>query len=266
MQGIPFPDLNPVALQLGPIAIRWYALAYIAGIVLAWQYALHLARRWHCPITSEEIGDFVMWATIGIVVGGRLGYVLFYDPSRFAADPLGVLEVWTGGMSFHGGLLGVATATLFFCWIRGLPLLALGDLVACAAPIGLFFGRLANFVNGELFGRATDVPWGMIFPRGGPVPRHPSQLYEAGLEGLVLFTLLALLAHLPGAERRHGLLTAVFLVGYGLVRFVVEFTREPDSQLGLVLGPLSMGQVLSVPLVLVGLVLIAATRRQGRST
>ncbi len=266
MQGIPFPDIDPVALQLGPLAIRWYALAYIAGLVIGWRYALHLARCWHSPITREDIGDFIVWATVGIILGGRLGFVFFYDASRFAADPLAIFAVWTGGMSFHGGLLGVATATLLFCRRRRLPLLAFGDLVACSAPIGLFLGRLANFVNGELFGRVTNVPWGMIFPRGGPEPRHPSQLYEAGLEGLLLFLVIALLAHWSGAARRRGVLTAVFLVGYGIIRFALEFTRQPDGQLGLVIGPLSMGQVLSVPIVPTGLLLFAVAMRHPRVT
>lgn len=264
MPGLPFPDIDPVAVQIGPLAIRWYALAYIAGILLGWWYVTHLSRRWASPVTVEHLGDFVLWTTLGIVLGGRLGYVLFYNLDRYLADPLQIFVIWRGGMSFHGGLLGVVSATWLFARQRGLPVLAFGDLIACAAPIGLFFGRIANFINGELYGRPTDLPWAMVFPNGGPMPRHPSQLYEAFLEGLLLFVLLAILAHRPGVYRRPGLLTGIFLTGYGFARFFVEFAREPDAQLGLVLGPYSLGQVLTVPLILLGVHLTVHAR--GRPT
>lgn len=256
MLGIPFPEIDPIAIQIGPLAIRWYALAYIAGILLAWLYAKRLSRSWQSTVSADNLSDFVLWATLGIVLGGRLGYVLFYNLDQYLADPLRILLIWRGGMSFHGGLLGVIAATWLFARRRGIPILALSDLIACTAPIGLFLGRIANFINGELYGRVADVPWAMVFPGGGPDPRHPSQLYEALLEGLMLFVLLALLARLPGAFRRPGLLTGIFLTGYGLARFLVEFAREPDAQLGFVLGSYSMGQVLSTPLVLLGVYLI----------
>ncbi len=260
MLNLPFPDIDPVAVQIGPLAIRWYAVAYIAGILLGWWYVTHLSRRWASPVTVEHLGDFVLWATLGIVLGGRLGYVLFYNPDRYLADPLQIFVIWRGGMSFHGGLLGVVSATWLFARQRGLPVLAFGDLIACAAPIGLFFGRIANFINGELYGRSTDLPWAMVFPNGGPMPRHPSQLYEAFFEGLLLFVLSAILAHRPGVYRSPGLLTGIFLTGYGFARFFVEFVREPDAQLGLVLGPYSLGQVLTVPLILLGVYLTVHAR------
>jgi len=267
MSGIPFPEIDPVAVQIGPLAIRWYALAYIVGILLGWWYMKRLSRRWESPIGAELIDDFIVWATVGIVLGGRLGYVLFYNLEQYLADPLQVLMVWHGGMSFHGGLLGVIVAAWLFARRRGVPLLALSDLLACAAPIGLFFGRVANFVNGELYGRVSEVPWAMVFPNGGPLPRHPSQLYEALLEGLVLFAILAVLAVRPAVFGRPGFLTGLFLIGYGLARLLVEFLREPDAQLGLVLGPYSMGQVLSAPLLLLGVYLAvrawAATTPRG---
>lgn len=256
MLTIPFPAIDPVAVQIGPIAIRWYALAYIAGILLAWASTKRLSRRWESPVTAEHLGDFVLWATIGIILGGRLGYVLFYNLERYVSDPVQILVIWRGGMSFHGGLLGVIGAIWLFAKRRNMSLLAVSDLIACAAPIGLFLGRIANFVNGELYGRATDVSWAIVFPNGGPAPRHPSQLYEAFLEGLVLFVLLAVLARLPGAYRRPGLLTGVFLAGYGLARFLVEFARQPDTQLGFILGPFTMGQILSVPLAALGAYLV----------
>lgn len=256
MSGLPFPEIDPVAVQIGSLAIRWYALAYIVGILLGWWYIRRLSRRWRSPVAAEHLDDFVLWATLGVVLGGRVGYGLFYNLDRYLADPLQIFVIWRGGMSFHGGLLGVILAAWIFARRRGIPIPVLADLIASAAPIGLFLGRIANFVNGELYGRVTDVPWSMIFPGGGPMPRHPSQLYEALLEGLVLFVLLAILARRPSVYHRPGLLTGVFLVGYGFARFLVEFVREPDAQLGLVLGPYSMGQFLSAPLVLLGIYLL----------
>ncbi len=252
MPGIPFPDIDPVAVQIGPLAIRWYSLAYIAGILLGWRYMRHLSRRWESPVSAEHLGDFILWAIFGIILGGRLGYVLFYNLDHYLAEPLQILVIWRGGMSFHGGLLGVIGVTWLFARRRSIPILALSDLIACAAPIGLLLGRIANFVNGELYGRVTDVPWAMVFPAGGPAPRHPSQIYEALLEGLALFTVLAILAQLPRVYRSPGLLTGVFFAGYGLARFIVEFVREPDAQLGFVFASLTMGQALSVPLFLFG--------------
>ena len=261
LPAIVFPVIDPVAIAVGPFAVRWYALAYIAGILIGWRYCLWLARRRPQYFEPAAIDDFVLYATLGIVLGGRIGYVLFYNLPFYLEHPLDALMIWQGGMSFHGGMIGVLAAIGVFAWRVGAPYLAVGDIVAAATPIGLFFGRIANFVNGELFGReAPDVPWAMAFPRGGPVPRHPSQLYEAALEGLVLFLLLLLLARRGDIRSRPGQVGGAFLAGYGLFRIVVEFFREPDAQLGFLAFGTTMGQLLSVPMVLVGLGLIAYAR------
>ena len=257
-----YPNLDPVAIKLGPLAIRWYGLAYITGLILGWRYTVWLTRqkRFNGPDsrpTATDLDDFLFWAMAGVLIGGRMGIVLFYQPSKYFADPISIFKVWEGGMSFHGGLIGVITALVLFARRRRIPFLHLSDLVACATPIGLFFGRLANFVNGELWGRVTDSPLGMVFPsaEAGPLPRHPSQLYEAASEGLLLFIILAVLAQMPGVRRRSGLLTGLFLVGYSIARSTCELFREPDSYLGFVLGgTISMGQVLSFPMLLAGLV------------
>ena len=254
---LPFPDIDPIAVALGPIAIRWYSLAYIVGLVAGWRYCRRLAARPPKAIDPDAFDDFLLWATLGVVLGGRLGYVLFYKPAFFIDNPLEVFVLWRGGMSFHGGAAGVILAIILFARKRGVSSLSLGDLVACAAPIGLFLGRLANFVNGELYGRAADVPWAMVFPFDPEqVPRHPSQLYEAALEGIVLFLLLYFLAR-RGWLERPGAIGGAFLAGYGLARIVVEFFREPDAHLGFLLGFTTMGQVLSLPLVIAGAILIA---------
>tara|TARA_R110002110_G_scaffold107405_1_gene268833 strand:- start:3549 stop:4379 length:831 start_codon:yes stop_codon:yes gene_type:complete len=263
MSGIPFPNIDPIALELGPLVIRWYSLAYIAGILLGWRYCLRLARRDTLRPNAQDLDDFVTWAVVGIVLGGRIGYVLFYKASYYLHNPLEALKVWEGGMSFHGGLLGVLLTIVILSRRRGISPLALGDLVAAAAPIGLFFGRVANFVNGELFGRVAEVPWGVIFPRGGELPRHPSQLYEALLEGVVLFAVMAVLARRPGIRARVGFLTGVFLVGYGFSRTFVELFREPDAHLGFIVGPITMGQILSAPMILLGLYLMIRARRKA---
>ncbi len=256
MSGLPFPNIDPIAFEIGPLVIRWYALAYIAGILLGWRYCMYLARQSDDRPTAADIDDFMIWAVIGIVLGGRLGYVLFYKPGYFLQNPMDALKVWEGGMSFHGGLIGVLIVIAIFSYRRGISVLALSDLIAVVAPIGLFFGRIANFVNGELFGRVTDVPWAVVFPHGGDLPRHPSQLYEAILEGLSLFVLLAVVAHRPWIRARVGFLSGLFLVGYGLSRAFVELFREPDAHIGFILGPITMGQVLSAPMVALGLYLM----------
>ena len=258
---LPFPEIDPVALQIGPLAIRWYALAYIAGILLAWSYIIWINRRMQTPLlTKEQTDDLVMYAVLGIVLGGRLGYILFYQAGYYLEHPAEMLKVWHGGMSFHGGLSGILIAFWLFARKHKIRWLALMDQAAVATPIGLFFGRLANFVNGELFGRITDAPIGMIFPHGGPYPRHPSQLYEAGLEGFVLFLILFVLLRYTKALEKVGTLGGVFMAGYGISRFIVEFFREPDEQLGLFFGVFSMGQFLCVPMILVGLCLIWRAR------
>ena len=263
MLALAFPALDPVAFELGPIVIRWYALAYLAGFVLGWRYCLHLARSNPGRPSAEDFDDFLTWAVIGVILGGRIGYVLFYNLPYYLQNPLDALMVWHGGMSFHGGLLGVIMAILLFSLRRGISPFAFGDLIAAAAPIGLFFGRIANFINGELYGRpATDVSWAMVFPRDPlQVPRHPSQLYEAALEGALLFVVLAIAVRLPAVRERPGTVAGLFFIGYGLSRIVVEFFREPDPQLGFLFAGATMGQLLSLPMVLFGLWLVARARR-----
>jgi phosphatidylglycerol:prolipoprotein diacylglycerol transferase len=258
---LPFPAIDPVAISLGPLAVRWYALAYIVGILLGWRYARALARRSPFGVGPEDFDDLVLWATLGIVLGGRLGYVLFYNPSFFLENPLQILAIWSGGMSFHGGAIGVAVATILFARHRGLPIHAISDIVGAAAPIGLCLGRIANFVNGELYGRPGDVPWAMAFPGGGPEPRHPSQLYEALLEGVVLFLVLYALVRYANALARPWFVTGAFLVGYGIARILAELFREPDSHISYLALGTTMGQLLSLPMVAVGLWLILRSRR-----
>jgi len=260
---IPFPNIDPVLVQVGPFAVRWYALAYIVGLVGAWRYVRALVARPPHAAQPEDIDDFLVWATLGVVLGGRLGYVLFYKFSYYLDNPIAILKVWQGGMSFHGGLLGVLVATVLFVRRRDLRLLPLADVIACAAPIGLFLGRLANFVNGELFGRVTDVPWAMVFPRGGPFPRHPSQLYEAGMEGILLFVVLHLLWRWEAVRLRSGFLTGAFLAGYAAARAVGEMFRQPDAYIGYLVGGTTMGQWLSAPMLVVGLILMVRAKRDA---
>jgi phosphatidylglycerol:prolipoprotein diacylglycerol transferase len=258
---LPFPMIDPVLFEIGPFALRWYALAYIAGIVLGWWLARRMVALAPVVATREQVDDFVTWATLGVILGGRLGYVLFYRPGYFLMQPWEALYVWQGGMAFHGGMLGVILAALWFCRLQGLSPLAFGDRVAPVVPIGLFFGRLANFINGELWGRVSDAPWAMVFPGGGPEPRHPSQLYQAGMEGLLLFALLQALVRIPGLRARPGFLTGMFLAGYGIARIIGECFREPDAHLGFLLAGATMGQLLSLPMVAIGLLLVLRSRR-----
>jgi phosphatidylglycerol:prolipoprotein diacylglycerol transferase len=260
---IPYPAINPILISIGPLAIRWYALAYIVGIIAGWLYAraiIKTERLWGgaAPFTVLDFDDFVVWITLGIILGGRIGYVLFYNLPHFAANPAEIFQIWTGGMSFHGGVAGCIVAVILFAWRRHIPTLSLGDVTCAVAPIGLFLGRIANFINGELWGRPTDLPWAMIFPHGGPQPRHPSQLYEASLEGIALFIVLGLLVR-AGALKRPGVVTAIFFIGYGLARTTCEFFRAPDVQLGFLWGSgwLTMGMLLCIPLVLAGIALLA---------
>ncbi|HSD33948.1 MAG TPA: prolipoprotein diacylglyceryl transferase [Alphaproteobacteria bacterium] len=262
MLALTFPNFDPVAFEIGPLVVRWYALAYIVGLILGWKYAVWLNRRPAGLVPQAALDDFLAWAVIGIVLGGRIGYVLFYQPDYFLENPLAVFELWRGGMSFHGGLLGIILAMLLFARKRGVSFLALTDLVAAAGPIGLFLGRLANFVNGELYGRASDAPWAMVFPTGGPAPRHPSQLYEAALEGIVLFLVVFVLATAFQARRWPGTISGTFLAGYGIARIVAEFFREPDAQLGFLWGGATMGQLLSLPMVALGIAVILYARRR----
>ncbi len=268
---IPYPKFDPILVQFGPFAIRWYALAYIVGILLGWVYARAIIRNeryWSgpAPLTVIQFDDFVLWVTIGIILGGRTGYVLFYNLPYFAAHPLQIFQLWHGGMSFHGGFVGCVLAVVLFAKKRGLPILSLGDITCAVGPIGLFLGRLANFINDELWGRPTDVPWAMIFPTGGPMPRHPSQLYEAGLEGLLLLAVLYVMIR-AGALKRPGLIVGSFACGYAMARIFAEFFREPDPQLGFLWGGATMGQLLSIPLFLAGVCFIvyALKRKPLRS-
>ena len=256
-----FPDIDPVIVRIGPVAIRWYAVAYMAGLILGWRYMRYLASKAPKALTAQQVDDFLVWATFGVVLGGRLGYVLFYKPVDYFHDPIEIIAIWRGGMSFHGGLLGVTVALLVFAWRNKIHPLRMGDTLVPVVPLGLMFGRLANFVNGELIGRIAppDLPWAMIFP-DHPEPRHPSQLYEAGLEGLVLLIVLYLLWRSETVRLRTGTLSGCFFVGYAAARITCEFFREPDAFLGPVIGPATMGQVLSVPLAVAGLLLIAWPR------
>ena len=263
---IPYPAFDPVLVHIGPFAIRWYALAYIFGILIGWAYArllIRSAKLWggKAPMTVTDFDDFVLWVTFGIILGGRIGYVLFYNLPHFAMHPLEIFQLWNGGMSFHGGFTGCVVAVLLFGYKRGIPVLSLGDITCAVGPIGLFLGRIANFINDELWGRSTDVPWAMIFPSGGLLPRHPSQLYEAALEGLVLLAVLALLMR-AGALKRPGLIIGCFAIGYAIARTFCEFFREPDAQLGFLWGGATMGQLLSVPLFLAGIGFITYALKQ----
>jgi phosphatidylglycerol:prolipoprotein diacylglycerol transferase len=286
---IPFPDISPNLFEIElfgtTFALRWYALAYIAGLMFGWWIVLRAVRTprlWagQPPMTSEQVERLLTWIIVGVILGGRLGYVLFYDLPTYLADPLQIVRVWEGGMAFHGGFLGVVVAALWFGKREKIPLLSMGDLLAMATPVGLMLGRLANFVNAELWGRPTTLPWGVVFPGAAAqdcpgvvdlCARHPSQLYQAGLEGLLLAVLLLWLVFRAGALKRPGLVMGVFLIGYGLARFVVEFFRQPDAQFvregnpigwAVQLGDygLTMGQLLSLPMIALGLWFVLRAR------
>ena len=289
---LPFPNIDPVLVHIGSWGVRWYGLSYIAGIGLGWWGVVRVLRQkmlWahppfngKPPATEDDIGDLAVWALLGAVIGGRLGWVLIYGtvlcsvtpqyaafcdglPLGFLTDPVRIIAAWDGGMSFHGGLLGVVLAVWLFCRRRKLNLLQVGDLVCAFAPIGIFLVRIANFINGELWGRPSDAPWAMIFPRDPRhLPRHPSQLYEAALEGLVLFVILQIALRVFRAQERPGLLCAIFFLGYGTARFLCEFFREPDTQF---IGPVSMGMALSIPVWLgAGVLFWMAQRKPARGT
>jgi phosphatidylglycerol:prolipoprotein diacylglycerol transferase len=269
---LPFPEIDPIAFSIGPFAVRWYALAYLGGVLLGALYGWTILRRrslWannSPPFEAGAIFDFAFWAVVGIVLGGRIGYVLFYNPVYFAQNPLEAIEVWDGGMSFHGGLIGIVVAMALFTRAKGGNVLSSLDLLGAIGTIGLFLGRIANFINGELFGAETNLPWGVIFPMGGDAPRHPSQLYEAALEGIILFLVIRYVTHVRLGLRRPGLVAGIFGIGYALSRIVVEFVRLPDAHLGYLYGGwLTMGMVLSLPILLagLGLVVFAMSRPRG---
>jgi len=256
---IRLPEFNVFAVQFGDFGIRWYALAYIAGLLIGLVLLKRSTRAADSPVTSDNIDSLLNYLLIGLILGGRFGYVLFYNAGYFITDPLAIFRVWEGGMSFHGALIGICLALWLMAYRHNIPLLTLGDRVAMVAPIGLFFGRLANFINGELYGRVTDVPWAMIFPHSDGQPRHPSQLYEAGLEGLLL-GLVMLWCWRRGGLAIRGRMTGLFCLGYGMARFLVELVRAPDPQIGLLLGGVSMGQLLTLPMIAAGLFLLRGRR------
>ncbi len=264
MLALVFPPLDPVAISFGSIEIRWYALAYLAGFLLGWRYCLYLARHFPRGPAPERYDEFLTWAVIGTVIGGRLGYILLYQSDYYFAHPLEMLQVWHGGMSFHGGALGVVMAAWLFAQRRNLNFFSFTDVLACVTPIGLGLGRLANFVNGELYGRVTTMPWGIVFPHGGDMVRHPSQLYEAILEGPVLLILLFLMSRKISFRARPGYLSGVFLLCYGVFRFGVEFFREPDAQFGFLYGDMTMGQLLCVPMIMFGVYLTMWTEKRTK--
>ena len=275
---IPFPDIDPVALQIGSFAVKWYGLAYMVGLVLGWLYVRKLLSSPHLwpggepPFSIARTDDLLLFMTIGVVLGGRLGFVLFYEPGHYLKNPADIIAVWKGGMAFHGALLGCGIAIwLFAHWHKTSPWSAM-DLCAAAVPLGLFFGRLANFINGELWGRPTDVPWAMVFPEAKllypaiePTPRHPSQLYESALEGLVLFLVLRWLTHNRGALQTPGYVTGTFLIGYGLARSFCEQFRQPHFGHAFNVGPLTAGTAYSIPMILLGLYFIWLARQRAKA-
>lgn len=259
---LPFPDIDPVLIAIGPFAIRWYALAYLSAFLLGWGYARHLNSRYgDAAMSPRLIDDFLMWVVIGVIAGGRLGYVLFYNAGYYLDHPLHIFYVWQGGMSFHGGAAGVIVAIIAYALYHKINMFRLADIICACVPIGLLLGRCANFINAELYGRVTNVPWAFVFPGSDGQPRHPSQLYEALGEGLVLFIILAILMRMQAVRDRPGIVSAVFLTGYATVRFLVEFVREPDAQMGTLSFGLTMGQTLCLPMVVGAIVTVLIARR-----
>jgi phosphatidylglycerol:prolipoprotein diacylglycerol transferase len=257
-----FPNINPVAIDLGIIQIRWYAISYIAGILFSWSLILNIIKFKNLKIDNKVISELISNSMIGIIIGGRLGYVIFYNPDYYLNNLLEIFKLWNGGMSFHGGFIGVVIAVIYSSKISKTAILILADLIAIVAPIGIFFGRLANFINGELYGRITNHSFGMIFPNAGNSPRHPSQLYEAFFEGFLLFIIMLLFIKFTNILNKKGLITALFLSCYGSFRFIIEFFREPDANIGLLYFNFSMGQLLSLPMIIVGLYFIIFIARK----
>jgi phosphatidylglycerol---prolipoprotein diacylglyceryl transferase len=261
---ITFPQIDPVIVSLGPLSLRWYGLMYLVAFGLAWWLANRAAKKPGSGWTEQQVSDLLFIGFLGVIVGGRIGYVLFYQFDFFLSDPLYLFKIWTGGMSFHGGLIGVLVAMAWFAWRNQKAYLQLGDFVAPLIPLGLAAGRLGNFINAELWGRTSDVPWAVLFPGGGALPRHPSQLYEFALEGVVLFILIMLYRR---SNPPTGSLGGLFLLGYGSARFYVEFYREPDAHLGVLSAGMSMGQWLSLPMIIAGIALLVyAYARRSKTT
>jgi len=252
MTGLPFPDISPIMFSVGPLAVRWYSMAYLAGIVLGWYLVNQTVIRYKLGLTKQNVEDLIFYLTLGIIVGGRLGYAVFYGGRQMWLEPWHLLEIWKGGMSFHGGVVGVVAAVWLFSRKMKYPFLGMMDLIVLYAPLGILFGRLANFVNDELWGRVTDVPWAVRFPNGGFLPRHPSQLYEAFFEGVLMLVVLNVLWRFKIVREKQGTVSALFVILYGLFRILMEQFREPDAQLGFFWGHITMGQMLSVPLILAG--------------
>lgn len=256
------PNIDPVIVQLGPFALRWYGVMYLIGFLIGFLVIRHLAEKRQLPLNRDGQSDLLFYCVLGVILGGRLGYVLFYNAGYYLQHPLQIFSVWEGGMSFHGGLLGVVVAAVLFSWRRKLPVLLLGDILVTASALGLGLGRIGNFINGELWGRVTSVPWGMVFPAAGPEPRHPSQLYEAFLEGLVLFIVLWWLHR---RKAPHGVPFFSFFLLYGSFRFLIEFFRQPDAHLGFLWAGATMGQILCLPMILVGIGGVLLCRRRGHA-
>lgn len=264
LAALPFPEIDPVIFSIGVFSLRWYAVAYIMGIVMGWLLLRRLTASPHDNIGRPPLDDLINFGIIGIIIGGRLGYILGYNAVYYLQHPIEVLYVWQGGMSFHGGFAGMVASIILVARKHKVSVLGLGDLIALAAPIGLFFGRIANFINSELYGRITDVPWAFVFPNGGPLPRHPSQLYEAVLEGLILFIILAWV-YRRGGRNKPGLMIGVFMTGYAIARILVENVREPDAHLGFIVDNITMGQLLSLPMLVLGLYAIYYARKNQAS-
>lgn len=252
-------NIDPVAISIGPINIYWYGIAYMLGMLLGLYYAKKIVNKQKInsdlSIDQRDIDEIFLWIVVGIILGSRIGYALFYNIDFYIANPISIFALWKGGMSFHGGVIGVLVAIISYSYVYKKPILELGDVICAVVPIGLFFGRIANFINGELWGKVTNVPWGVVFPRAGEYPRHPSQLYEAGLEGILLFIILAALIASKGLKKR-GLISGYFLLIYSLSRILIEFFREPDHHIGYIIPNVTMGIILSIPLMLIGLILV----------
>ena len=261
---LPFPDIDPIIFSIGVFSVRWYALAYISGILLGWILLRRLTASPQDTIGRPPLDDLINFGIIGIIIGGRLGYVLGYNALYYFQNPIEILYVWNGGMSFHGGFLGMVVSIIWVARKHKVSILKLGDLIALAAPIGLFFGRIANFINAELYGRVTDVQWAFIFPNGGPLPRHPTQLYEAILEGLLLFLIIGW-AYRKGARQKPGLMIGIFMTGYAVARIAIEFVREPDAHLGFIFNQITMGQILSLPMLALGLFAISFALKNSKT-
>ena len=262
MTGFAYPEISPIIVQIGPLALRWYSMAYLFGILFGWWLAAKRIKKYQIPLTKNNLEDIVFYFTLGVILGGRLGYVLAYGTEKFWLNPLEIFAVWHGGMSFHGGIVGVIIAMYLAAKHVNFSFLKLTDFTAPLVPVGIFLGRLANFVNDELWGRVTNVAWAVRFPNGGYLPRHPSQLYEACLEGVVLFVILNLLWTNKQCRERKGFISGAFLLGYALFRMLLEQFREPDAQLGFLWSGVTMGQLLSLPALLGGVYLLSKAKSE----